>query len=64
MPSLLGGLTPYVHRAEIGALGTYYRVKAGPFESEPTAKGLCRQLAARGHYCQVMPLETAQTAAD
>jgi cell division septation protein DedD len=57
LPSTLGELTPYIHRTEIPVLGTYYRLKVGPFENKPSAQQLCRRLTAEKQYCQVMRLE-------
>ena len=64
LPSLLGKLTPYIHRTKIASLGTYYRLKAGPIENESSARQLCRELTAGKQYCQVMRLENNQISID
>lgn len=57
-PSLLGKLEPIINRTDLWGLGFFYRLKAGPIESEPLARDLCRQLRTRKQYCQVMSLST------
>jgi general secretion pathway protein D len=64
LPSLLGKLTPYIHRTEIEGLGTYYRLKAGPIENRSSARKLCRELMTREQYCNIMTLEIAQSSTD
>ena len=43
-PDLLGGLAPFVERADLGDKGVYYRLQAGPFPSLTDAKDLCGKL--------------------
>ncbi|HUG62950.1 MAG TPA: SPOR domain-containing protein, partial [Methylomirabilota bacterium] len=49
-PGLLGGLSPDVQRADLGAKGVYYRVRVGQ-PSGGDANGLCTQLKAAGSDC-------------
>jgi hypothetical protein len=49
---LLGGLSPDIVRADLGAKGVYYRVRAGAYE-EADAKTLCAQLTAHKQGCIV-----------
>ena len=52
-PNQLGGRQPIIHRADLGAPGTYYRVLVGPFASAEKAAKLCRGLKAAGGDCIV-----------
>jgi hypothetical protein len=51
--SLLGGLNPSVERVNLGrGKGVFYRLKAGPLDSQAQAKALCGKLKRRRQYCQ------------
>ncbi len=51
--ALLGSLEPEITRVNLGAgKGVYYRLKAGPLNSQGAAQALCRQLKARRQYCE------------
>jgi len=52
-PNQLGGREPIVRRADLRALGTYYRVMVGPFGSMERAAGMCGTLKAAGCKCLV-----------
>jgi hypothetical protein len=52
-PNQLGGREPIVHRADLGAKGTYYRALVGPFASAEEAAGMCSSLKAAGGNCLV-----------
>lgn len=54
---LLEGLEHEVTKVNLGRKGTYYRLKAGPFESAGAAKAMCRKLKARRQFCQPTVLE-------
>ena len=47
-PSLLGGRTPIVRRADLGAKGIYYRTMVGPFASAGEADQFCGRFKAAG----------------
>jgi len=50
---LLGKLEPEITRTNLGAgKGTFYRLKAGPLDSEGKAKQLCGKLKGRRQYCE------------
>lgn len=51
---LLGPLTTSVVRADLGAKGTYYRMRAGPLKDRTAAEELCRKLKARKVGCMVI----------
>ncbi|CAA6603414.1 putative Periplasmic protein TonB, links inner and outer membranes [Rhodospirillaceae bacterium LM-1] len=51
---LLGGLSLDVQKADLGAKGTFYRLRAGSLDSKEAAKALCDQLAARKQGCIVV----------
>jgi len=51
---VLGKLSLSVMRADLGAKGTYYRLRAGPIASEAKARALCKKLAARKVPCLVI----------
>jgi hypothetical protein len=53
-PNQLGGREPIVRRADLRALGTYYRVMVGPFGSMERAAGMCGTLKAAGCKCLVL----------
>ncbi len=41
---ILGGLTLFVHRADLGSRGIFYRVQAGPLPSREAARAVCDKL--------------------
>jgi len=49
---LLGNLTDEIVKADLGAKGIYYRLRAGPLD-EAAAKSLCAELAKRNQGCLV-----------
>lgn len=51
---LLGGLSLDVQRADLGAKGIFYRLRAGSLDSKESAKALCQQLEARKQGCIVV----------
>jgi hypothetical protein len=51
--SVLGGFQPNIQRADLGAKGTYYRVRIGPMASRDAALRLCEQLKSAGGSCFV-----------
>jgi hypothetical protein len=51
-PNILGGLTPDVQRADLGAKGVYYRVRV-PQPSRDAANGLCASLKSMGADCLI-----------
>lgn len=51
---LLGALGLELRKVDFGAgMGVFFRVQAGPIESENAAKSLCQDLKSRGLYCSV-----------
>ena len=48
---LLGGLRPMVQRADLGAKGIFYRLRAGPLSDDGAARALCAQLKQRNVPC-------------
>lgn len=50
---ILTDLQLEIQTADLGAKGTYYRVRVGPFASRPEAVDLCETLKARGQDCFV-----------
>jgi len=51
--AILADLQLEIKKAELGAKGTYYRVRVGPFATRPQAVDLCETLKARGQDCFV-----------
>ncbi len=47
-PSLLGNYRPTVQKADLGAKGTWYRLRVGPVDNKGTADKLCSQLKSQG----------------
>jgi cell division septation protein DedD len=47
-PSLLANYRPMVQKADLGAKGTWYRLRVGPIADKGTASKLCSQLKAQG----------------
>ncbi len=52
-PDVLGGRTPIIRRADLGAKGIYFRAMVGPFTSAEQAAELCTSLKAAGGSCLV-----------
>ena len=52
-PSQLGSRQPQVHKVDLGAKGTYYRARVGPFATANEAAELCTSLKAAGGQCLV-----------
>jgi len=52
-PNQLGGRQPSIHKADLGAKGTYYRAMVGPFANANEASQLCSSLKAAGGQCLV-----------
>lgn len=50
---LLGGETLNLEAADLGARGTFYRVRFGAFDSKAQANGVCQSLKAQGQDCLV-----------
>lgn len=51
--ALLGALKPEVTRINLGTgKGIYFRLKAGPLESQSAARSLCQKLKRRRQYCE------------
>ena len=49
---VLGPLQHRVSAIDFGdGRGTFYRLKAGPFDSQATAEQVCAALRSRGAYC-------------
>lgn len=51
---LLGALSPVLAPTQLGDRGTYYRLRAGPLESETKARSVCKRLSSRGASCIVI----------
>jgi cell division septation protein DedD len=52
-PDLLGGRTPIIRRADLGAKGIFFRAMVGPVTSADQATELCSNLKAAGGSCLV-----------
>jgi hypothetical protein len=52
-PTQLGGRELLVHKADLGAKGTYYRAMVGPFANPGEAAELCSSLKAAGGQCLI-----------
>jgi sporulation related protein len=52
-PGVLGGRTPIIRRADLGAKGIFFRAMVGPFGSADQATELCSNLKAAGGSCLV-----------
>ncbi|MCX5480340.1 SPOR domain-containing protein [Kaistia geumhonensis] len=52
-PSVLGGRTPDIAKADLGAKGVYYRARVGPMATRDEAVRFCEQLRAAGGDCIV-----------
>jgi hypothetical protein len=51
---VLGSLSPVLAPTRLGDRGTYYRLRAGPLESEAKARAVCDRLSSRGASCIVI----------
>lgn len=51
---LLGNLRLFVTKADLGAKGVYYRLRAGPITDEAAARNICSQLATRQVGCLII----------
>ncbi len=51
---LLGGLSPAVMRADLGAKGVFYRLRAGPLDDVDAARRLCAELKKRKVGCMII----------
>jgi cell division protein FtsN len=49
--SLLGGYLQDVKKVDLGAKGTWYRLRVGSFADKDAAKALCTKLTAEGGAC-------------
>jgi cell division protein FtsN len=47
-PSLLANYRPIVQKADLGAKGTWYRLRIGPITDKTAASKLCTQLKSQG----------------
>jgi cell division protein FtsN len=47
----VSGYSPDIHRAELGAKGTWYRLRVGPFASLSEANAACAKVKASGGNC-------------
>ena len=52
-PSQLGGRELSIHKADLGAKGTFYRAMIGPFANANEASELCSSLKAAGGQCLI-----------
>ena len=52
-PGELAAREPIIHRADLGAKGTFYRALVGPFASAEEAAAMCGKLKAAGGACLV-----------
>jgi cell division protein FtsN len=50
-PSILGGRSSFVRRADLGSRGTYYRSMVGPFATAEEATQFCSSLKSAGGQC-------------
>lgn len=49
----LQGMRPLIRKVDIAGKGVFYRLHAGPLESDAQGKAICRVLVQRGAYCKV-----------
>lgn len=49
---VIGDLSHDVTRVNLGSKGTYYRLKAGPVDSEAEARDICSKLKRRRQFCE------------
>ena len=52
--SQLGGAEAQIDEAVIGNMGTFYRVRLGPYANANDPKKLCTTLNPQGYDCQVV----------
>ena len=52
--SALAGAAPQIDAAAIGNMGTFYRVRVGPYADTTTPRGLCTQLKSDGYDCLIV----------
>ena len=52
--ALLGGLSPFVVRADLGSRGVFHRLRAGPVDGPEAAAALCSRLKQRKVGCLVI----------
>ena len=52
-PTQLGSRELLIHKADLGAKGTYYRAMVGPFANPAEAAELCSSLKAAGGQCLI-----------
>ena len=50
-PTVLGGRSSFVRRADLGSRGTYYRTMVGPFATSEQAGQFCSSLKSAGGQC-------------
>lgn len=53
-PVLLGDLELGLEKADLGARGTFYRVRTGPFPNKATAEDMCWQIKSAKLDCLVV----------
>ncbi|MEE9301495.1 MAG: SPOR domain-containing protein [Alphaproteobacteria bacterium] len=54
VPEILGGLTPRYVAVDLGDMGTFVRLLAGPLADLEAAKRLCARLHAEDQYCRLL----------
>lgn len=52
-PDLLAMRTARLEAADLGSRGVFLRLKAGPFDTEASARSACQQIEAAGGWCAV-----------
>ena len=52
-PDAVGDLSEDIQKADLGARGTFYRLRAGPFKDRPAAVAVCEKLKTQGASCLV-----------
>lgn len=50
----LAGAAPQIDAANIGNMGTFYRVRIGPYASAEQPRGLCGTLRKDGYDCLIV----------
>jgi len=55
--NLVSRLEHKITRVNLGRKGTYFRLKAGPFDSAKAAKSMCRKLKRRRQFCEATVME-------
>ena len=51
--AVVGSLADDVQKADLGAKGTWYRLRVGPFADKAAANAACEQLRSEGGTCFV-----------